>query len=272
MRKAVIAIQKDENLYLDEWVTYYIRLGFDSIFILDNNEIGNDELHKVTDKYPQVSVIDVRGRDALIRHGLQQGCYQETYNQISKDFDWIGIFDIDEFLYIPEKIDMFLQRPVFNDTNCIHFNWRYYGDNNLIFYDPRPVQERFPIPCPDTVQYNENVQFENTWVKSLIRGKLDNMHILIHSAYGSNFVCRHANGKLEDGTHERSNIIDFSSGYIKHYGTKTITEYIQRRCWNPLNACGDTISATTRLNWFFNVNQHTPAKDKIAQFFYDRGL
>ena len=66
--------------------------------------------------------------------------------------------------------------------------------------------------------------------------------------------------------------IDFTGGYVKHYGTKTIEEYIKRKCLNQCFAFGGRISATTRLNWFFNVNKHTPEKDELAKFFYDNGL
>lgn len=273
MNKAIIAIAKNENRYLDEWITYYHNLGFSHIYIWDNNEPGDMSIYDVTNKYDFVTVFDARGRDKLNAIGKQKGCYQKTYNEIKDYYDWIGIFDIDEFLYIPKDIDEFLNEDKWNDTACIHFNWRYYGDNDLAFYDSRPVQERFPNPCPIDVKYNSAIPKENVWVKSLIRGKLDNMTILVHSAFHNKLVCRHSNGLVENGKSELSHIIDFTYGYVKHYGTKTIEEYIDRKCRNRKNACDDNfIKASTRLDWFFNVNKHTPDKDVIAKFFYDRGL
>ena len=127
MDKAIIAIARDENKYLDEWITYYHSLGFSAIYIWDNNDSGDNSIYDITNKYPFVTVQDVRGRDALVKHGMQRGCYQLTYNAIQDKYDWIGIFDIDEFLFITEPIDVFLAKPIFNDTGCIHFNWRYYG-------------------------------------------------------------------------------------------------------------------------------------------------
>lgn len=273
MKKAIIAIAKNENLYLDEWITYYHNLGFSHFYILDNNEPNDLSIFEVSKKYDFVNILDARGRNKLNALGNQKGCYQKTYNMIKDQYDWIGIFDIDEFLYIPKDIDEFLNEDRWKDTAVIHFNWRYYGDNDLVFYDPRPVQERFTIPCPDNVVYNAAVDRENTWVKSMIRGKLDNMIILIHSAFHSTLKCKHSNGTIENGMNERSNIIDFSNGYVKHFGTKTIEEYIKRKCLYRNDAAGNLIiKACTRLDWFFNVNKHTPEKDKIAKFFYDRGL
>lgn len=272
MKKAIIAIAKNENKYLDEWITYYYNLGFEKIFIWDNNEPNDLSIYSVTDKYDYVTILDARGRTKLESLGRQKGCYQKTYNEIKNEYDWIGIFDIDEFLYIPKNIDDFLQEERWKDTSCIHFNWRYYGDNDLVFYDPRPVQERFPNPCPNDVKYALRPK-ENGWVKSLIRGKLNNCTILIHSAYTPDLKCRHSNGSICNGWSEYINLIDFSNGYIKHYGTKTLEEYIERKCLYTKNACDNNIfSACTRLDWFFNVNKHTPEKDSIAKFFYDRKL
>ena len=273
MKCAIIAIAKNENKYLDEWITYYQSLGFSGIYIWDNNEVGDLSVYDITNQHDHVTVLDCRGRDKLVSLGMQRGCYQRTYDSIKTDYDWIGIFDIDEFLYLPTSLSEYVSSPTFNDTGCIHLNWRYYGDNDLVYYDPRPVQERFTTPCPDNVQYNAAIPMENTWVKSLIRGKCENMDILVHSACHSSLLCRHANGTIENGQSERSPIIDFSNGYVKHYGTKTITEYIERKCWNVINACDTaTISASTRLDWFFNVNKHTPSKDRIANWFYARKL
>lgn len=272
MNTAIIAIARNENDYLDEWIQYYRHLGFNHIYLWDNNDVDDLSVYSITNKYDFVTILDARGRTKLEQLGRQRGCYQQTYNQIKNEYDWVGIFDIDEFLFVPDTIENFVTQPVFNDTSCIHLNWRYYGDNDLVLYDPRPVQERFIEPCPDNVKYALR-EHENGWVKSLIRGRLPNCQILVHSAITPNMKCRHANGKLCDGSLEYIDYIDFSCGYVKHYGTKTIDEYIKRKCLSPLNAC-DTlrISGATRLNWFFNVNRHTPPKDAIAQFIYQRGI
>lgn len=37
-------IGKKENLYAEEYLNYYIGIGFDHIFIYDNNDIGDENL------------------------------------------------------------------------------------------------------------------------------------------------------------------------------------------------------------------------------------
>lgn len=103
LTKAIIAIAKDETRYLDEWITYYHDMGFSHIYIGDNNDEDDLSIYNVTNKYDYVTVIDVRGRAKLDSIGLQPGFYQKTYDDINHLYDWIGIFDIDEFLYTSNR-------------------------------------------------------------------------------------------------------------------------------------------------------------------------
>ena len=42
MQSCIVAIAKNEELYLEEWVKYHFNLGFDKIFICDNNDLDNN--------------------------------------------------------------------------------------------------------------------------------------------------------------------------------------------------------------------------------------
>lgn len=37
MKTALVCIAKDEDDYLKEWVDYHLRIGFDEIFVYQNN-------------------------------------------------------------------------------------------------------------------------------------------------------------------------------------------------------------------------------------------
>ena len=272
MNIAIVAIAKDEELYIEEWLRYYRSLGASQFFIFDNNDLSNNKLSELIGHYPDVTIIDVRGREALAKYGMQTGCYSWLYNTQMQNFDYFGFFDIDEFLFMEGKtIPEFVSQPEFNMIDVIKFNWRYYGDNDLIFYDPRPVQERFPTPCPDDVKY-AMLPHENVWCKSLLKSGKRMIKCLNHSFVMEGGSCKHCSGRPAnmDSMHEE---INFVGGYVKHYGTKTIAEYIKRKCANVHQIFDDTTySACLRLDWFFNVNKHTPAKDAIAKYFYDRRL
>lgn len=37
MKKAIICIAKNEDLYIDEWIQYHLKIGFDRVFVYQNN-------------------------------------------------------------------------------------------------------------------------------------------------------------------------------------------------------------------------------------------
>lgn len=43
MKNAVVAIQRLEGKYLQEWVGHYLSLGFDLVIICDNNQLSDNE-------------------------------------------------------------------------------------------------------------------------------------------------------------------------------------------------------------------------------------
>jgi len=57
----ICCIEKFESKYIKEWVDYHIKLGFEHIYIYDNDEIGDNSLYKIFANYFNVTIIDVRG-------------------------------------------------------------------------------------------------------------------------------------------------------------------------------------------------------------------
>ena len=47
MKTALCAIAKNENLYIREWVEYYMKLGFSNIILYDNNNINGECFEEV---------------------------------------------------------------------------------------------------------------------------------------------------------------------------------------------------------------------------------
>ena len=51
---SVISLIKNEHLYLDEWLTHYINLGVDKIFIIE--DINSNSHKEICDKYDIIKV------------------------------------------------------------------------------------------------------------------------------------------------------------------------------------------------------------------------
>ena len=68
-------------------------------------------------------------------------CYQKNYN----NYDWLIFYEIDEFLYLKDfkNVKYYLNQFKFDSCQAIHLNWVHRSDNNMIYYENKPVQTRF---------------------------------------------------------------------------------------------------------------------------------
>ena len=63
MQVTLVAIDKNEHLYINEWVEYYINLGFDHIYLYDNDNKDAPYIGKYIDeKYARkITIVNIRG-------------------------------------------------------------------------------------------------------------------------------------------------------------------------------------------------------------------
>lgn len=123
MKTALVAIAKNEDNYLKEWVDHHLDIGFDEIFIFQNNwRYGKSDVI-----YPNVHLLECDG------HRMQNPCYNTFILNNHKRYDFATFLDIDEFLHIKsgEKVDEWLGG--YADSEIIYVNWRLFGDNGLDF-------------------------------------------------------------------------------------------------------------------------------------------
>lgn len=273
MKVAICAMCRLENRYIKEWIEYYRKLGIDHIYLYDNNDIDGERLTNViSDEVDKgyVTITEVCGREALNKAGNQSGCYTTCFNNHKHEYDWFGFVDIDEFVYLPEKtLKDFLADKMFADTDVIHLSWQIYGDNGHAFYEDKPVQERFKVPCRIDAFYAQKFP-ENMWVKSFVKCTDKNVVMQCHTAY-VNGICRTADGVLSDCRKMQENVISWKNAYVKHYITKSFQEHIERRIFNLNNAYDN--SRTTldlQLNCYFNINEHDEIKDSMISYLRER--
>jgi hypothetical protein len=146
LKVCLCTIGKKENLYATEFVEHYKKIGYDKIFIYDNNDIDDEKPEDVLQDFIKsnfVEIIDIRGfRSAqLPSYNL---CYEKYRNQ----FDYITFLDFDEFIIIQKNksINDYLYDSKFDKCESILLNWEMYGDNDLVKYDNRTMIERFTKP------------------------------------------------------------------------------------------------------------------------------
>jgi len=270
MKVALCCIIKNENLYLKEYIEYYKKLEFAKIFIYDNNDIDGEDPNNILKEYIDnnfVEVINYRGLKYC-----QAEAYQECYRKYNNEYDWIAFFDADEFLTLVNhtSINDYLSQRCFNNYNVILLHWKVYGDNEQLRYENKSVLERFNQPCK-----NSDIHFLNTFVKSIIKGGIQNLiwtHKLPHSSVHLPNVLFGINGNLaqmccdSEGNPKRpqqSDIaINYNNAYIKHISCKSTEEFIYKRKRGyadfPINTNWNNI-----INDYFSYNTFSMDKLKL---------
>lgn len=163
---------KEENLYAKEYVNHYKKLGYNHIFLYDNNDINGEKFEEILKEEVNegfVSIINYRGYrgEKGKLGGPQLVIYYDCYEKNKNNFDWLSFFDFDEFLELkPRKISIqeFLNNKRYKFCQNIKINFLFYSDNELLYYDKRPVQQRFIFPLLN--------HSNNSVIKSTIRGGL----------------------------------------------------------------------------------------------------
>ena len=107
IKACLCVIGKNENLYVKEFVTYYKNLGYNHIYIYDNNDVNGERFEDVLDdeiKSNFVTIKHYRGKNALhIQRGPQCMAFRHCYDSHRREYDWLSFFDFDEFLEVRPK-------------------------------------------------------------------------------------------------------------------------------------------------------------------------
>lgn len=254
-------IGKKENLYAKEFVDYYKSIGYNHIFIYDNNDKGDERFEDVLNEEVSknfVTIIDYRSYRGKINRP-QFDAYYDCYEKNSKEYDWLSFYDFDEFLYLKHNrnIQDFLDDSKFSQCINVKINWLIYSDNDLIYYENIPVQERFTTALPN--------ETSNMHIKSTVRGHLkENYWKNMGQPHCSNnnIVSCDPTGKIIDPNSPFNSPPNFEFAYIKHFVTKTVEEYLRkikrgRADLDDKTATNDVIG---KLEYFFAINRKTKEK------------
>ncbi len=264
-RIALCSMGKCENAYIREWLEYHLRLGFDKIFIYDNNDPDGERFESAINDYitsGQCKIIDYRGRKCC-----QEDAYHDCYQKNKDKYDWIAVFDIDEFLTLKEhnSIHDFLSDKRYDDFQVLHLNWMCFGDNDMLDSDGRTCQERFKTPLPYETRRFKDFP-ENNHIKSIVRGGLKhvNWRYITHTPWCF-YRCCDATGKQCE-VRSPYNPYNFDVAYFRHYYTKTIGEWIKVKQARGYGDMPDK-EAVKKLgiDVFFMLNERTKEKEEYAK-------
>jgi len=173
MKVCLLAIAKNEDHYIQEWINYYLRWNFDDIFIIQDNwkapEQSNSKVHLLTGDLPESATLD---------SDKQNTYYSDFIKKHNKDYDWIAIFDIDEFFYAKDCYDIHDFLTGKEDLPSIGIHWRMFGDNNISEVGDYSVITRFTRCCKECDNTFKSIYNMNKLRSIFGQDTLDNESII----------------------------------------------------------------------------------------------
>lgn len=116
MKVALVCIAKNEENYIKEWSDYHLKLGFDDIFVYQNN-------WRLLENYNNVHKIEFDGEKQ------QKKAYNSFIKYYKSNYDWAAFFDVDEFLVLKKHKNIKDFISDYSEFPSIGVNWVFFGDN-----------------------------------------------------------------------------------------------------------------------------------------------
>ena len=140
---AVVAIMKNEEPYVKEWLDYHLLAGVDHFYIYDND--STPEFKEILQPYIDANIVNYTFYPGKCR---QMEAYIDAVKRFRFQCRYLAIIDGDEFIFpkskstIPEVVDEILNKNP--EAAGLGINWCIFGSNGEEKADySRGVLERF---------------------------------------------------------------------------------------------------------------------------------
>ncbi len=209
---SVVAIVKNEALYIEEWLDYHISMGVEHFYIYDNE--STDNLKEILQAY-----ID----KGYVSYTFWEGKLQQifAYNhslQCRTKTRWLAIIDIDEFICPQEKISIPEILKDYEDYPALAINQIMFDSNGHNTKPEGSVLENYTRIHKDL----QNVQ--NQHVKCIVNPLWVDRLLIHNHRYKLNqaSITENYEELFQIGTTEKVSIDKIR---INHYFTKSREEY-----------------------------------------------
>lgn len=201
MKIALVCIAKNEDRYIEEWIDYHLKLGFEHVFIYENNWKANISRNRLTK-------ISFNGDKQQIP------AYNHFIRRYRNEFEWAAFLDVDEFLVLKKHANIGEFIEEFKDETAVGINWVLFGDNGHKLEEEYSVIKRF----------TKRQSSANIHIKSIVNlSKINMMYVHTH---GGEWVDTRKR-RHERTPFNKDPIIDVAQ--INHYFVKTREEFILKR-------------------------------------------
>lgn len=257
MKTALICIAKDEDRYIDEWLTYHSKLGFMDIFVYQNNwRYAGDKT-----RYSNVEWIEFDGE------ARQLPAYNDFIAGNWQNYDFAAFWDVDEFLCIKNgmPLDDFLQR--YKSCFAVGINWRCFGDSGMrnVVDGNYSLVTRF-TKCEKTL--NKHIKTVLNFRRCADLAKFVNPHF-VDMAYYGNFTVDVGLKTYIKGPFNQ--VFTDGLAQLNHYNCKTWEEFqhkfVRGKADTPVNH-----PAYNYTEENFHRHNHNDVEDFTAKEFFEKAF
>ena len=212
MKLACVAIVKNEQNHVAEWIAYQLAIGFDTVIVFDNQST-DDTAARIRAFAPHY---DVRLHEwTMTTPDYQTRCYEHAARSYTDEFDWLAFFDIDEFLVLDPGFDLKSILNLFPATPAIGVPWAMFGSSGHTEKPDGLLIEAF-------THRSEPSFGPNRHIKSIIRPK----HMLYcHNAHSFAMDGQYRSLTGKPLTFTQGGLLDtdpdYTLGKLHHYFTRS---------------------------------------------------
>jgi hypothetical protein len=272
----IVAIAKQEEHYIKDWVAYHLRIGFDKIYLYDNNDIDGESYNELLKEYVdagRLKIIDVRGKK-----GLQNYSYNASY--YAMPYKWMAIIDIDEFIWFNEtgkynNIKTFIDE-ISKNMNCyqtgIMLQWHSYAASGDDKPSDLPIWQANPKLLPYGARKDSRCEYIHDWSKSIYRS---GYALTVNEHFGWDYVwnydkqyseysCNHVG--CDGKPLSKDKLISITEDeflkqdvYVKHFLLRNIDDFYRNKYLRGHAGAdfGTGEDGWRYYQWFQNINYFT---------------
>ena len=256
---AIVAIVKNEEDYLAEWIEYHKLVGVSKFIMFDNG--STDSTADILKQYAENGDVIYTYYPGNVR---QMEAYNEAIAKYRNDFHYMAFIDADEFIYpfnhekkIPEIVNDILS--VDKNAAGLAVNWRMFGSSHLEHKPEKGgVIDNFLYRAKEDGKGNDCIK---TIANPRYIYKYNHPHYPIynlgkHAVNESGTVTRNWCSIVEELQHIR----------INHYFTKSKDEWVKRRSMGRGAAKKDPTKYKRSIEEFYEHDNNDVYDDGMLYF------
>jgi hypothetical protein len=205
------AIAKDETPFLREWAAYHHYVGFEKIYLYDNesrppvrDSIADFYDRKICESY------------TMPGKGMQLVAYNHCLKNHGHEFEWLAFFDLDEFLCLVQDKDARTLLRDYEQFAALSINWSIFSSSGKLARPDGFVTENYT----QHLRYSINS-------KCIVRPAMVKMPFTAHHFLYSHGCAVNAMQQPSFGAYAS---LAIDKVRLNHYPYKSQQDYEERLC------------------------------------------